>query len=344
MSPAASAPQPGPAIRHGLLFFAVASVVIAANAVIVGIYPRFAGGAPPEWPLIFDFLVLLPLLYFVFNRHRGKSAVLGALAMAGLGTFAGSLILPAESKQAWQVIEDFRQVAIVFLLAVQFAWILSLLVRVVRASPTENPEQVLDLSIGERFGSGMLAGALRLEGRVWMYALLRHPVRRAFPGSRHFHVCRQGMNASNQAAFLVLVGAEIPVAHLLVHLFDPFIALVVTALSLYGFLFMLAEYRATLHRPLSVTSRGLHVRYGVASDFIVEWSAIAAIRPSPGGTRRATGRLRLKGMGETNIAIDLEAGTRVQSLLGPRVVREIHLGVDEPQALIEEVRRHIPQT
>lgn len=330
--------QLGPFTHSGPRFIALAFAVVAANALIVGVYPRFASGAPPEWPVIFDLLVFLPLLYLALEWRRGWSAVVGALALAGLGSVAGSLILPAESKQAWRVIEDIRLAVITVVLAIQIGWIGSLLLRVVRASRSENLEVVLHRSISERFGDGFMAGLFRFESRLWLYGLLRQPVRQAFPGRRHFHVGRQGMNASNQAAFLVLIGAEIPVAHLLIHLFDPVVALVVSALSLYGFLFMLAEYRATLHRPISVTADGLQVRYGVVSDFLIAWSAIADIQPSRGNVQRARGRLRLQGMGETNVVIELVPGTRLRGLVGDRLVEQVYLGVDEPSALIDEIR------
>lgn len=148
---------------------------------------------------------------------------------------------------------------------------------------------------------------------------------------------KQGMSASNQAAFLTLIGAEIPIGHFLIYLFDPVVAAVIAALSVYGFLFMLAEYRATLHRPFSVTDRGLHVRYGVASDFLVDWPSIATAAPTRGPVSRAGGRIRLVGMGEANVVIGLAPGTRVSGLAGSHEVEQIFLGVDDPAGLIAEI-------
>lgn len=174
---------------------------------------------------------------------------------------------------------------------------------------------------------------------MWLYALLRRPPRHAFPGLRHFHVGTQGMNASNQVGFLAIVGAEIPIVHVLLHfLVDPVVAAVVTALSIYGFVFMLAEYRATLHRPLSVTASGLQVRYGIAGDFLVDWAAIADAAPMRGPAHRAKGRVRLVGMGEANVRITLGPGTRLPGLAGPREVGEIVLGVDDAAGFIAEMR------
>lgn len=322
-------------VNPGFLLFAAA--VVIANALIVANHARFATGPVPEWPVMVDLLVFLPLAYLALNRRRGRAAVFGALTLAGVGVIAGSMMLPAESKHAWLIVEELRFAAIGIVVALQLGLIALVIAEVVRARHAQNFETTLDEAIGKRLGTDVFSSLLRLESRLWLYGLVRRPVRQAFPGSRHFHVGRQGMNASNQAAFLVLIGAEIPIAHALIHLFSPQVAILVTALSLYGFLFMLAEYRATLHRPISITEHGLHVRYGVVSDFLVPWDAIADIAPTRGPIRRASKQIRLYGMGEANVLLRLAPETRIAGLTGSRVVEAIHLGVDDPQGLIEEV-------
>jgi hypothetical protein len=220
----------------------------------------------------------------------------------------------------------------------QFGAIGLLIRQVVRAGRNQNLELSLDQAIDERFGRSPFANVLRLESRIWLYGLVRRPVHHAFPGIRHFHVGQQGMNASNQSAFLVLIGAELPIAHILIHLFSPAVAIVITALSAYGFVFMLAEYRASLYRPLSITEQGLKVRYGVTSDFLIGWDAIVAAAPTRGAVCRAPGRMRLIGMGEANVVIDLAPGTRIAGLFGSREIAQICLGVDDPAGMIREIQ------
>lgn len=327
-----------PPARSGIRFLAFAAAVLAVNALLVGNYALLAAGPAPEWPVMVDLLFFVPLLYLALNWRQGKDAGFRALALASLGALAGSLILPVESKNTWLVVEDLRYVALAVVVVFQLGLIMLLITQVVRERHSQNLELSLDRAIGNRFGNTVFARLLRLESRVWLYGLFRRPIRHPFPGVLQFHVGKQGMNATNQAGFLMLIGAEIPIAHFLVYLFDPVAAAVVTALSVYGFLFMLAEYRATLHRPLSVTDRGLQVRYGVASDFLVEWSSIATAAPTREPVRRARGRIRLIGMGEANVVIELAPGTRVSGLAGSRVVEQIFLGVDDPAGLIAEIR------
>lgn len=326
-----------PPVRSRIQFLAFAAAVVAVNALLVGNYTLVAAGPAPEWPVMIDLLLFVPLVYLALNWRQGKDAVFRALGLASLGALAGSLILPVDSKNAWLIVEDLRYVALAIIVLFQLGLVSLLLTQVARERHSQNLELSLHRAIGNRFGNTVFARLLRLESRVWLYGLFRRPIRHAFPGLRQFHVGKQGMNASNQAGFLMLFGAEIPIAHFIVYLFDPVVAAVVTALSVYGVLFMLAEYRATLHRPLSVTERGLQVRYGVASDFLLDWPSIATAAPARGPVRRARGRLRLIGMGEANVVIGLAPGTRVSGLAGSRVIEQVFLGVDDPAGLIAEI-------
>jgi hypothetical protein len=115
------------------------------------------------------------------------------------------------------------------------------------------------------------------------------------------------------------------------------------ALSLYGFAFMLAEYRATIHRPVSTDSNGLHIRYGVITDCFLPWEAVTRADGFKGDVRRARGVTRLTGMGQANVVLELVPGTRLAGLTGPREVQNIYVGIDDPAAFLSEVRSKIGQ-
>lgn len=326
-------------IRSGL-FAALAVAIVVANALIVALYPAWQGAPAPDWPVAVDLILLIPLLYLAFNHRQGWQAVRRALLLAGLGVFIGGLILPAESKQVWLLLDPLRYVAIALLLALQLLVVGGVLWRVFAARGARNVELALQAEIDARVVGTRLARLLRLESRIWIYGLLRRPVTQTFPGQRHFHVGRQGFNATNQLGFLILVGAEIPVAHFLIALFDPVLAAVVTALSVYGFLFLLADYRATRLRPISVDAGGLHLRYGVVTDTWLPWSQIAAVTPHRGDVRRANGERRLIGMGQANVCIELLPDATLDGLFGKRPTRRLYLGVDEPGEFIAAVQTY----
>ena len=327
-----------PLSGRGWLFAALAVAIVAANALIVGLYPSWQGGAAPDWPVAVDLVLLIPLLYLALNYRQGWAAARRALLLAGAGVFIGGWILPEASKSVWLWLDPLRYAVIGALLLFQLAAVVWVLWRIFSVRGARNVEVALQREIDARMGEGAMARLMRLESRIWTYALLPNPTGKPFPGLRHFHVGKQGLNASNQQAFLILIGAEIPVAHLLIALFDPMIAAVVTALSVYGFLFMLAEYRASLLRPISIEPDFLHVRYGVFTDLRLPWSDIARIEPHRGEVRRARGERRLFGMGQPNVRIELVPGARLERLFGASPTQRIYLGVDEPEAFIAELR------
>lgn len=320
------------------VFWLLALAILAANVLFTAQHPVQLGQPAPEWPVAVDLLLVIPLLYLGLNFRRGK-AVLAPLAMLlGLGILAGSFIVPTESKQLWRVLEPLRYLAVGAVLLAQacvLAWVVG---QIVRARGRENLELAVHRAVRRWVPDATLARLFRLEGRVWLYALRRRASPFPFPGERHFPVARQGLNASNQLGFLILLGAEIPVAHLIIALFDPGLALIVSAFTAYGFVFMLAEYRATLQRPLSTDAQGLHLRYGVFTDGFLPWTSVVAVHPWQGRAQRERGTLRLVGMGAANVALVLAPGTRVEQPSGAREVQRIVLGVDDPAAFVGEVQ------
>lgn len=329
--------------RPAVAFLLLAAAVISANAAFVSIHSGQYGVDAPEWPVAIDLLLVLPLLYLVLNPGRGWATAWRVLAIAGFGVFVGSFIIPSESKQLWLWLEPLRYVALGALLMAQICVVGWVVGRIISTRHTENLELFLDREISTWAGRDGIGRLVRMEARVWLYALMRKPIRRQFPGERHFHVCAQGLNASNQQAFLVLIGAEIPIAHFLIALFDPLVAMFVTALSLYGFAFMLAEYRATIHRPVSTDSDGLHIRYGVVTDCFLPWQAVIRADGYKGDVRRAKGVMRLTGMGQANVVLKLVPGTLLGGLTGPREVQNMYVGIDDPAAFLSEVRSRIGQ-
>lgn len=328
--------------RHPTAAFLVAAaVVVLGNVLAVETHPRLGLGSPPEWPVAIDLLVLLPALYVFLHRPVTRATLLRAAMIASLGVLIGSLLLPPASKSLWTWLESARYLVIAAVVAVQLGIVL-LVVRDVLAVRSEPLERALHESISRRI-EGPLRPLLCLEARMWAYAFASKRALAHWPDVPAFFGARQGGNASNQQGFLIIVGAEIPIAHALVHfLWSPTAAIVISALSVYGFVFLLAEYRATLHRPTVVGANSLHVRSGVVHDFEIPWGSIASVAIcAPSAPRRAQGRVRCFGMGQANVLLKLRPGTRIAGLFGSAEVHEIHLGLDAPADFVTSVSARI---
>ncbi len=292
----------------------------------------------------FDLLLLLPLTYLWINRKQGRQAFIGAMALFGFGVLLGSWILPDESKNVWLVLEQLRFIVLFGIVLTQATLIALIIKEVIAKKQSHNLDIAVDEAIGRRFGREGFASLMRIEARMWLYALLRKPIKHEFPGKQHFHYHLHQGNASNQQAFLIIIGAEIPIAHVLLNLYSPTLALFITATSIYGFIFLLAEYRATLFRPISIDDEKLHVRYGVIGDQAILFRDIACIKACEGRIKRAPKRLRFTGPQHANVRIQLKPETRLDTLLGKRHIDEIYIAVDNPDCFINTITARIHAT
>ncbi len=324
-----------------LYFLLFAGMVFTGNWLIVRYLSNASSSEIPEWPIGFDFLLLLPLMYLWLNRKQGRQAFIGAIALFGVGVLLGSWILPDESKNAWLVLEQLRFIVLVGIVLTQALLIFLMIREVMAKQASHNLDIAVDEAIGHRFGREGFANLMRIEARMWLYALLRKPIKHEFPGEQHFYYHLHQGNASSQQAFLILIGAEIPIAHLLLRLYSPTLALFITATSLYGFIFLLAEYRATLYRPISLVGEKLHIRCGVIGDQVILFRDIASVTKCEGRIKRAPKRLRFTGPQHANIHIRLKPETPLDTLFGKKLIDEIYIAVDKPDGFIQAVAARI---
>lgn len=296
----------------------------------------------PEWPLAVDLFVVVPLAYLVALRPPPRRALLGVAAVLSLGVLFGSLVLPEQDQTLWSAIEPLRWLFVAAVAASQLGLMALVAIDVAKSPPHANLELALHAALERRCGPGMVTRLLKVEGRMWLYALGRRDRRLQFREGERFLGWKQGGNASNQAGFLILLAAEIPVLHVLLHLVSPMLAVVVTAASVYGWLFMLAEARATRLRPVTVTDDAIQLRYGLVADMTIPLGRVRHVEPWRSTPGRARRRLRFAGMGSANVRIELAPGTRLMAALGEQEVSEIFVGLDEPDRFIRCVGASLP--
>jgi hypothetical protein len=326
-----------------LHFGLLALLIIAVQWGFIRLHAMLDWGTVPEWPVAFDLLITLPLAYAWLHRkqHPPKQLALRTLAVAGLGVAIGAWLLPPESKWLWRALEPLRWLALAVVLALELFLLVSVARALWRAWPNaqSNREAALQATLATRLGASPFMPWLMVDMRMWLYALARDPVGGPFTGQRHFTVHRQHQNASNQQAFLVLIGLELPIAHGFMHLFwGPWVAGAMTLLSLYGFVFLLADYRATLKRPISLDGGWLRVRYGLMTDVAVPLAAITDIAVDRNAAPRHRSSWSAVGMGRANVRLRLRPYTVPAGMLIAKPVGEMRLGLDEPEAFVKAVQ------
>ncbi len=323
-----------------LTLIAFGGLMVAAYAAFMKGSLPFPLGPLPSWTMAIDLLVVLPLAWLLIKPSHWRRRWPGALGLAGVGFLVGYWLAP-EGDPLWAVLGDVRWLLLGAVLLAEL-WLFSGVLRQVwRARTQGNAEAVAAQGVQRVFGDGVAGRLMQLESRLWVYALMRRPAAAPFAGEQHFSVHRQNGNASNQLGFLIVMGAELPIAHVLLHLaFGPTVAWVVTGLSAYGWLYLWAEYRATHWRPVSLDLRSLHLRYGLLMDTLLPLNAVQSLEPVDAHEplRRAPLRLRLHGMGRANVRLRLRPGTLLQLPWGEREVAEVLLGMDEPERFMQAVR------
>lgn len=297
----------------------------------------------PEWPLLLDLLVTFPVAYLLICRPGWRDWLKRSAAMLMLGLAFGSLAIPHQAKLLWHGIDRFRLLLPALALVAEIGlavWMLLAIRRLLRSDA--NTERVMASAIARRFGQGTMGRLMEFEARVWFYSLF---MRRAptFDGE-HFHTAKAGGNASNQLAWLFVIVFEIPLAHMLLHfVWSPTAAWVLTALTVWGLVYLLADYRATLVRPVSLEAGALHVRCGaLSSDAVIPYADIVGVAHVPHPQRRLPGKRYFRHLGEMNVEITLRQGTQLPRLLGgAKAASHVVLGVDDPDQFLLALRARL---
>ena len=308
----------------------------------------FAGNAfgrdIAEWPLLADLLISFPLLYYFMFRPSLKAFLPRWLGFVALGFWFGSVAIPDEGKMIWRGVEGLWPVYVALQAAIEL-YLLFYLVRKMRAlaGMSGDVDGAMAQTIHGRLGNGAAGWCALFEARIWYYGLfMRRGAALRFRGEQHFSYDKNEGNASNQIAVIMMLLFEMPLSHLLLHLLvdNATLAWIVDGLTLWSVLYLVAEYRATHWRPVSLDRDALLIRYGVfATDRVVPYTMVESITRRSGHVWRGRGVLRFRQSGGANVEIRLRPGSRLAGFGGrAQAVTSICIGIDQPDAFIDAVR------
>ena len=288
------------------------------------------GAEKPEWLLLIDGLIVLPVLCFLCVKDK-KEAAIKAVAYSCLIILLGSFVIPESSKVVWPYLESLRYLAIAAFIVLEITTILTVFFAI-KASLTEeqDPDLAISKPIERILGKGAISSLLSFEARVWTYAFFSKKIRQqSFTGNNHFSCHKKDGAQSNQLGFILIILFELPVMHLLLHfLWSPFAANFTTGLTLLGLVFFIAEYKAIAIRPVSIFPDGIIVRYGVWSPLRVALSEISHVQSNSIFIRRSDNVNRFNLAGNPNIEIKLNSG------------KLIYLGVDSPNEFLITIEKY----
>ncbi|MEM1042893.1 MAG: hypothetical protein AAGI91_09710 [Bacteroidota bacterium] len=319
-----------------LWFAAPLLAVYAATFFIVEVLPQASAPGAVAVGMTADLVILVPALYYVvLVRGRGWPAI--TLAPVFLLSFGlASLIVPAEHQSVLRAIGyalPAVELALVGYVGHK-AW------RVVRANREASAaggdfyDRVREALRGA-FDVPAVAGALAYEVSLFHYAFL---FRRTEPPVHSFAYHRRSGYGAVFAAVLMVAAVELVAVHLLLQAWSETAAFAHAALSLYGIIWLIGDYRAMRSRPHELGVDGLRLRYGLRWDLAVAWRHVAGVsrtrQPAPGDDYLST-----VPVGSPQYVVELHMPLEATGPYGvARSVRRIGLVVDEPEAFEGRLR------
>ena len=323
--------------RSSFWFALVATLIVVTNAWLLRSPGNvlLAGQSLPDWPYFFDFLITLPLLYAAICRPGWRRVLQFLLACIAASYWLGYWLIPDSFKVLWQHMAWLRYPVLAGIVVVELllAWrVLRFLFAAVHTRAFA--DDAIEPTFARWFGKGAFSTLFAIEYRVWYYALL-HRARNqiVLDGDQHFTTHRKDANQADQLAFILLALLELPVLHLVLH-GKGYVSLawLLSGLSLYGLLFLIAEYRATALRPISLTVDELIIRRGVWGLRRLPLNLIANVSPHRGAMERTAQVEIYDANRQPNIVLNLLPGTVVAGRFnGQKTVQQIALGLDEPE-------------
>ena len=320
-------------VRHPtspLWFAAPLLAVYAAAFFVVEVLPQVDAPGAVAAGLTVDLVVLVPaLFYVVMVRGRGWPVIsLAPVALLSFG--AASVLVPDEHHGLLDVLGYALPVVELGLVGYvgYKAWRVIRANREARAAGGDVYDRVRD-TLRDAFDAPAVAGALAYEVSLFHYAFaVRRPERPEHGASYH----RRSGYGAVFAAVLMAAALELVAVHFLLRAWSETAALVHVALSVYGVVWLVGDYRAMRRRPHELRDDGLRLRYGLRWDLAVAWEHISHVERT---RRPPTGddSLNTVPVGSPQYVVELHAPAEAVGPYGiTKDVRRVGLIVDDPQA------------
>lgn len=112
-------------MNRKVLFLALASIIVIANIVSLHWFGDQAGSFS-ETAILVDFALFIPFLYILYFRHDLKRALVKSLAIACLGFWGASILIPETQHNIIQEFGFIRYVGlgVLFLIEIKIAFLI----------------------------------------------------------------------------------------------------------------------------------------------------------------------------------------------------------------------------
>jgi hypothetical protein len=320
-------------VSHGL-FAAIAAGVYAAAIALAGLLPRLARPEAVAVGMTIDMVVIVPLAFYILLvRGRGWPLVTLAPVLV-LSFIAATRVLPADHHQALRMLELLAaplELGLIGWIAWRAARALRHAGRDAALDPVERLERAAFDLTGHRVGAAIVAteiGVLRYGLFAWRARPHAPAGARAFT---HHQACGHG---GILLGLLLLLAVEGFALHFLLMRWNPAVAWAFTIASVYSALWLVADYRATVLRPILVDGEAVRFRAGLRWSVRVARARIAGVERREPESRKE--RVKLTFFGAPTHWVRLSEPVWAQGPYGlRRRVRALGLEPDAAEAFRE---------
>ena len=301
--------------------------------------PQFLGNSLLTFAVTFD-LILIPLAlyYFVMVRKVGlvKVSLAGVLI---LSIIAANFLLPEGSKTYLSYVEIFAgivELSVIALLVVNIRK-----VRKEYLSVSENSSDFvrnLRQSFSVVISSPLLLNVITSEAAMFRYGLFFFEGKQEIDKeSLVFTTWERSGFGSMMGVFLAVSIIETIALHLLLQSWSVVAAWVLTGISIYTAIFIVAYWSSVLKRPILFKNDVLHLRIGILWNAEIRKDTISSVSRIRNFEKdSSTLNIGTSVFEEPNVLIGLNKETSIDGLYGfKKQINRVALYVDKPDALLK---------
>lgn len=323
-------------LPRSMVAVVVSLAIILFSAILV-----FSGAAAahPELyaGITYDLVIVSPLIFFLISRHQLPLPATGLCVAAGL--LAAWFLIPSDYRFHLNLLRyavlPFAELFIIFCVFRLIFRMLRSAKEVGKATGTDLL-QVMIAAAQKVTGSPLVGRIIGSEMAMIGYAFGRRQ-RETIENSFSYHEKSGTLALLLAFSFLILI--EAAAIHLLVARSSVLWAWILTGLSLYSFVFLIAHIRAIVQRPHILKEEGVLLRNGMMGTLFVSYGNIASV--SELGKDPAEEHLRFYPMGgeeKHNVTLYFNKELTASMLYGfRRQVKAVTLQVDDAALFVKTV-------
>ncbi len=324
-----------------VFFLVVLELYVAGVLAVLLVSPGYRD-VVASFALPFDLMVFIPALFYFCIVRKYQLSPLYILPVIWLGDAVVMLVAQPQDLTAVAVLTAVTVVVEALIAIREVPRFAKLFLAAKKRS--SDPANWAFPTFFELTRNRRAAKLVSLEFTTFYYAFFSWRAKPVIPkGATPFTYYKESSYLAVMAVMLGVMVVELVGMHVLISLWSPEIALVVTIISVYFAFWLLGQMRATVLRPILVDADTLNLNSGMFFSARIPLDAVESIGTAdPGLSKKETVNLGM--MGAPNCWIVFRKPVETESFTGgKRMTKAVGLTIDQVGAFRRCVQEHSPQ-